>query len=217
MASRWGEPGTDEIPDAYLLQCQWYMLLTSYGEWDVAVKIDSADYREYTVAHNARLCARLLEIAGDFWEKNVLAGEPPAPDGSESYARYIQETFPSDNGAALGETIPARVAAMELAAAGAAIKKYEETAEIAKNKLKSIIGEASGIAGTGWKCTWKKSKDSVKTDYERAFNLLSERLAIDGDTRRLILDESSALKPGPRVFRFNPGDLTIDHTDKEAV
>ena len=41
-ADQWGDVGTDNVPDAYLLQCQWYMGITRADVADLAVLIAAA-------------------------------------------------------------------------------------------------------------------------------------------------------------------------------
>jgi putative phage-type endonuclease len=218
MSGHWGNSGTDDVPTEYLLQCAWYMLLTGFPEWDIALKIDSADYREYTILRNECLESRLLEMADRFWHENVLAKEPPPPDGSASYARYIAEIYQSDSGSMIQETPESRECAVKLAYAETAIAASEKTAEEMRNRLKTVIGESSGIIGACWKCTWKKSRDVFKTDYEKAFHGLEAAGVIPEDILREALRSAGCAKPGSRRFIFKPEDGLLRGNDlMEAV
>ena len=57
----WGEAGTDQIPQAYLLQVQHYMAVTGCAVADIAVLIGGADYRMYEVQADAELQAMLID------------------------------------------------------------------------------------------------------------------------------------------------------------
>jgi len=63
MANEWGEAGTDYVPDAYLLQCQWYLAVTQTDIADLAVLIGGNDYRIFTIARDNSLIDGLLEEA----------------------------------------------------------------------------------------------------------------------------------------------------------
>jgi putative phage-type endonuclease len=45
----WGEPGTDQVPPLYLVQCAWYMAITECESADLAVMIGNSDFRIYTI------------------------------------------------------------------------------------------------------------------------------------------------------------------------
>ena len=77
-ASVWGADGTDQVPDAYLCQTQWYMGITGARYADLAVLIGGSDYRRFTIEADAELFADLLTEAAVFWGL-VEAGIAPDP------------------------------------------------------------------------------------------------------------------------------------------
>lgn len=83
----WGEPGTDQIPEDYLLQVQWYMAVAAshwaqpMPEADVPVLIVSK-LRIYVVRADAELHQIMFEAGARFWDC-VQRGQPP--DEAESY------------------------------------------------------------------------------------------------------------------------------------
>lgn len=78
MAKQWGEAGTDSVPDAYLIQCQWYMGVTGASVCDLAVLIGGQDFRIYTINRDDELIDDLLIQGAAFWElvKNNVAPDP---------------------------------------------------------------------------------------------------------------------------------------------
>jgi len=78
-AGDWGEPGTDQIPEHYKAQVQWYMGITGALVCDVAVLIGNRDFRIYTVYRDDAVIAYLFGAGVAFWneyiEKDIL---PPA-------------------------------------------------------------------------------------------------------------------------------------------
>ena len=78
MAKQWGESGSDYVPDAYLIQCQWYMAVTGASICDLAVLIGGQDFRIYTILRDDELINDLLLQGAAFWElvKNNIAPDP---------------------------------------------------------------------------------------------------------------------------------------------
>lgn len=78
MAKQWGEAGSDQVPDSYLIQCQWYMGVTGANICDLAVLIGGQDFRIYTINRDDELIADLLQQGAAFWElvKNNIAPDP---------------------------------------------------------------------------------------------------------------------------------------------
>lgn len=75
---QWGEVGSDQVPDSYLIQCQWYMGVTGASICDLAVLIGGQDFRIYTIARDDELINDLLQQGAAFWElvKNNVAPDP---------------------------------------------------------------------------------------------------------------------------------------------
>lgn len=76
---RWGEEGTDKVPDEYIIQCQHYMNVLNYERADVCLLMGGNDYRMYTIPRNDKLINMMMERLINFWEFNVLADIEPIP------------------------------------------------------------------------------------------------------------------------------------------
>ena len=78
MAKQWGEAGSDQVPDSYLIQCQWYLGITGASVCDLAVLIGGQDFRIYTILRDDDLINDLLQQGAAFWElvKNNIAPDP---------------------------------------------------------------------------------------------------------------------------------------------
>ncbi len=79
MADQWGEPGTDEVPEPYLIQTQHYLAVLGYEVAYVAVLIGGRDFRTYEVPRDRELIEALQEIEGRFWKEHVEPRVPPDP------------------------------------------------------------------------------------------------------------------------------------------
>lgn len=74
----WGEPGTNEIPDYYVLQVQHYMIVTGFEVADVPVSIAGGSPELYEVPADRELWEMIIEAAAAFWQR-VVDGNPPDP------------------------------------------------------------------------------------------------------------------------------------------
>lgn len=118
-----GSDGTDEIPDTWITQVQWQMLVTGITQADVAVLIGNDDFRIFAIPFEKRIASLLVARAREFWSR-VEARQPPAPtndDDPTQVARLFRECrgeieLPTD----LVE------AAMRYEAASRAIKQLNE-------------------------------------------------------------------------------------------
>lgn len=84
----WGEPGTNEIPDYYMLQVQHYMVVTAFPVFDVPVSIGGSSPVLYEVPADRELQEMIIEAAADFWRR-VIDGYPPdAVSFADAIARF---------------------------------------------------------------------------------------------------------------------------------
>jgi len=180
----WGDPGTDEIPDHYALQCQHYMIVTELPVTDVAVLIRGSDFRIYEVPEDRELQEIIIEREALFWDM-VQAGQPPQATtyddlklrfGSMSKAITVQ----ADNEAIV------------------AVSRLKQLKEIAKEEealkavIMGILGEADTLMyGDQVLATWKATKSGERFD-QKAFQkahpeLYKEFMVATQPTRRLLV------------------------------
>jgi predicted phage-related endonuclease len=197
VREQWGEPGTDEVPDAYNIQVQWEMsplgILYGIRRSHIAAPLDG-DLAIFHVQADEELQGFLIQEGEKFWRDHVLAKVPPPLDGSESSARWLADRFPKNNGVILPATPDAEALAKSLQDARAARVLAEEAEEKAKAELKALIGEADGIQGAGWRALWKLAKGSVKIDWEA--------VAKEANAPQELIQKFTRLTKGSR--RFTP-------------
>ena len=96
VGKNWGNEDSDEVPDQYQCQAQWYMGVTGVDVCHMAVLIGGNKYRQYRIERNQDLIDVLFETAHDFWHNNVLAGvEPDATtlqNAKDKYPRHNPDT-----------------------------------------------------------------------------------------------------------------------------
>jgi putative phage-type endonuclease len=156
----WGEPGTDDVPQTYLLQCVHYMVVTGAQLADIALLVGGQDFRIYTVQRNAALADLVVEGEHEFWQ-HVQRREPPeAKTLAEINMRYRQSQSRQV------ELSPdAAHACAQLAAIRAEILERETEAEQCEALIKSELLEAdAGIVDGVVACTWRTAKPSQVFD-----------------------------------------------------
>lgn len=83
MRQKWGEQGTDDVPEEYLMQVQHQMFVSGIDVCDVAALIAGRELRVYTIHKNQRLADLIVEQCCEFW-RCVEENEPPAPEFEHS-------------------------------------------------------------------------------------------------------------------------------------
>lgn len=84
QAWQWGEPGTDEVPDGYLVQVQHQLAVTGGQEAVIAALIGGSDLHIYRLTRNDRLIARMTEMEAGFWSGVIDRVPPPPTDPSDA-------------------------------------------------------------------------------------------------------------------------------------
>lgn len=169
VAHRWGPSGSDTYPAEYRVQCLWYMHVTGLDRWDIAVLIDSADYREYRIDRTPEVQAEIDSIVEDvtrFWHDHIIADVAPDPDASEGYARYLATMHPR---ATLGEMVEvtkddASLLIIEISALKRAKERIKsDKAKVARceNIIKAAIGDAPGITSDLGTIKWTEQQGRV--------------------------------------------------------
>lgn len=204
-ANKWGTEGTDQVPEGYLLQSNWYAGLMGVDSWNLVVQFfnepnaagnETPCYcREYRISFDEELFDLCVERAVDFWTRYIVTDTAPEISGQvgETFVRYVRDAFPR-NVEPLAEATAEEEAVME--AVIEAKRKADEAAknfEIEKARAQAIIGDRDGIYSERLgKITWKCSKDRETTDWR---GIVSE-IGCSDDIRA----KYTTSKPGSRVF-----------------
>lgn len=160
-ADAWGEPGTDQVPQEYFLQVQWYMAVTGFDVADVAVLIGASDYRQYEITADADLQDMLIDEAKRFWNCVENRIPPEASCAGDLKLKYPQSSPGSSIASSEIEEAVFRLREItekecELSAA-AEILKIRIMQEIGNNE--SLITPSGVVLAT-----WKTRKGSERLD-----------------------------------------------------
>lgn len=188
----WGEPGTDEVPAYVHVQCDWYMFITGIDRWRVVAKMDLEDY-EYVIERDKKLEATMVEQAREFWERHVLAEEPIPPDGSKSFTKFVANRFPVEQLQYIRANSGQLAVIQALYEMKQRLGRLEEEKEQLIQSLKLEIGEHAGIEFPSiskvkapvQRITWKRSKDSPRTNWQQVANALAQILLQRAESNEL--------------------------------
>lgn len=165
MKAEWGAEHTDEIPQAYFIQCQWYMHLTGVDRWDVAVLFDGRKFAIYNLEYRPMLVNELLKRARAFWNDHVVPQIPPKAAGSsEAINAIFRREFENiENVDAENDIVNA---ISNLIVLKSEIKHLEKRQENLENIIKARIGRSSGVFCAAGTATWKEPKPRQVIDYK---------------------------------------------------
>lgn len=76
-AKEWGDSGTDQIPESYLVQVAYYAAICDVPKVDIAVLIGGQDFRIYTYNKDKNLEEKLIKIGINFWHNHIEKRIPP--------------------------------------------------------------------------------------------------------------------------------------------
>lgn len=83
-----------EYPSEYYCQCMHYMAVTGAERWYLAVLVFGTEFKIFTIERDEEEIQALMQAEKLFWENNVLAKEPPPPQGTERNDENISSMFP---------------------------------------------------------------------------------------------------------------------------
>lgn len=195
-----GEPGTDEVPDAIAMQVQWEMGVTGLSQCDVGVLVlDQREFLVYSVAYDDALFGMLADRARDWWTRYVVADvEPPVGHHAQD-VDYLKRKFAAHIDALLPPSDEAVLAVERLAATRAAAKDAEFAHESAKAAVMQLVGQFKGLHAPAGKVSWTTQKGRAITDWEA----IARQLANGADLDPYIQQHTRIGAP-TRVFRFTP-------------
>lgn len=146
----------EDIPTAYLLQCQHYMAVTGYEAWWIAVLVGGNKFIHKKVERDEELINYLITIEKNFWEEHVLKENPPAFDGSESSVDLLKALYPEsepDTEILLSSDYQPYLDALDQV--NVELKELEVQKKEYENKIKAAMGENETAISGERLITWK--------------------------------------------------------------
>lgn len=163
----WGPNGSDQIPEAYLAQVQWEMAVLGLSVTDVPVLFDRYEYAVFRVPFDARVFEALYEIVARFHRDHVLAGVPPAVDGSEDFKEFLHRRFAQGSKVLQVEPgSPAEEAVLRFGRLKTNEKEIKAELKLLNNQIRGAIGDGHGLAGPWGVLKWHRKPATSKPDWE---------------------------------------------------
>ncbi|WP_420768731.1 YqaJ viral recombinase family protein [Parageobacillus thermoglucosidasius] len=168
LKDQWNE---ESVPDAYFVQCQWYMAITGFQKWHLAVLIGGNKFRMFEIERDDELIAILERKAYEFWNNHVIPKVPPAFDGSQASSDLLAAMYPEhvEESIDLPEYFAEKLKRRD--ELKAMIDELAEEKKAIENEIKSYMGEKKYGFVAGRKITWtrytveKFDKDALKRDH----------------------------------------------------
>ena len=151
-AGQWEEA----VPAGYLLQVQHYMAVTGAGKAYVAALVGGSHFYIHTVQRDEELIGTITAMEKEFWEKNVLGGAEPVPDGSEATTAFLSSRYARCNGMAVELPDSALEVIRRYEDATEQVKAAKERKDALANQLRSYLGENEAGTVQGRTVTWKQ-------------------------------------------------------------
>lgn len=204
MSRRYGRPGeADEIPGDKRIQCAWYQSLWDVEEWKLIALLDTHLRREWPIHRDRQFEADLLEIAEAWWNRHIVKGEEPRPDGSKSYGEHLRRKYPADNGSVVVATPELDATAARLRRLRRLEKRVERERDRCEQKLQDFLGDASVLESAAGKITFKAQAGAISWKAVAEQSLKDQGLSLAERDERA---EAHRGKPF-RVLRV-PSDFT---------
>jgi predicted phage-related endonuclease len=168
FSEEWGEEGSDEVPNEYLLQCAHYCIVLDDCFKNEGVELAADDGRKklriYRYNRNKELEQKIIDGTHDFWHNHVLANVPPEPTSKDNLAKIYNVCH--------GNPILADVEickkVLELSALKHTISLLEKNEENLKSEIQLYMKENSELIDVNGKvlASWKSST-SNKLDQKK--------------------------------------------------
>ena len=198
-AKDWGEQGTDEIPIYYTAQVAHGQMVIGRNKTIVAALIGADDLRVHEVNRDNELIEIIRMKEFQFWER-VQHRIPPHPITVED----INRLYRIDAGTTLEADSELIELVAQLAQHKDTLKATESRIDVLTTQIKARMGEAALLMHNGQKIvSWKNNKESVKTDWEKAFHevVKAAKPFLDGEINfNAIVSGCTTTKPGARPF-----------------
>jgi len=164
--SEWGDPGTDQCPASYVLQCQHYMRVADRPMCDLGVLFKNSRTPEivlYRIERDDDLLALIVPKLVEFWRCVQEGIAPAAVSSSDATWKYKK----SEPIAVEADTSVAGCVA-ELKRIKAEISMLESKQDAYEARIKEYMQNADTLkAGSKVLATWKKSRDSQMIDADK--------------------------------------------------
>ena len=138
----WGETGSDQIPEDYMIQVQHNMLVLDLEVCDLAALINGNDLRIYEIRAHRQLQDSIIDLEARFWHHVETKTCPPPDFSRKDCVEVLQRMYPGTN----GETLFADAIVVEIRDKIEDYAQAEKAAKAAKDGYKAQLLARMGEA-----------------------------------------------------------------------
>lgn len=186
---KWGDLGTDQIPESYLLQVAYYAAICDVPKVDIAVLIGGQDFRIYTYNRNKELEDKIIKIGVNFWHNHIEKRIPPkCVSTRDTFNLFPQskyhEIVAEDNIIQKWEEL--KSAREEESKIQSAIEKLKTDIQEFMRDYDVLIDNQGNVIAT-WKNTTPKSFFDLKRFKYEAKDLYSKYTSVGKQSRMFLI------------------------------
>ena len=184
---KWGEAGTADIPQEYLIQCMHYMYVYDLDEAHIPVLFMGCDFKIFKFKRNIESEKSLIDIEKNFWVNNVLKRTPPILTNTEDAKKRFK--ISNDSEIMANGKIEADIS--QLSEIKEKIKTLKEEEDLVKFKImdymkeNSVLINASGYTAATWKSSEVNRFNTV--EFKKQHKDLYDKFTTKTTQRRLLI------------------------------
>jgi putative phage-type endonuclease len=162
----------DGVPEYVQCQVQHQLAVTGKAAADECVLICGQEIRIHRIERDDELIERLIQLERQFWHY-VETDTPPPSDGSESSGRALQCLYPRESGETvdLSDDRDMTDTFTQMLDIRSDLRRLGETESELKQRIQARMGNASKALFANGEVTWKRSKDAITLDVEKALHV----------------------------------------------
>lgn len=172
---KWGEEGSDAIPDYYLLQSIWEMEVCDRENTDVAVSFGKPEAHYYYVARRREFGAYLLKTAEEWWRKHIVEGVEPPVDASQEATDYLTKLYSHPKKEVKKADAGVGAVMVELASISDSVQLLKKRSDAIKNELRAFMGDFEILEGDGYRAVWSMVRGRRTVYYEGVVEQILEK------------------------------------------
>lgn len=172
-AHDWGEEGTDDVPQDYLLQLQHeHAVCSSFmpaGSLDTQMDLAcfvGGELRIYVTHADPEQQGWMLDDAEAWWQRHIVEGVTPPLDASAGARQYLKRKWKPRAEVREATAVEAQLMA-ELKDARMTMNAASDEYEVRRRRVEAAIADAAGIVSPLGVVTWKARKDGVRVFEQR--------------------------------------------------
>jgi putative phage-type endonuclease len=200
---RWGEPGSDQVPDDVREQVTWQAAVADVEVVDIAVFFTRSRRRElYTVGRDPALVSELIDYGAAFW-RSVQTRTPPEPVN-----RPVRHLLREDEIEADAELTALVESSLALRAELAAVESDQKQVD---DQIRALLDQVGGARGPGFRIHYRPNADAHPVAWEKVAVAYRDLLIEAGwplDEIARVERELTETKRGARPLLIKPNKET---------